>query len=309
MKISVIIPNYNHASSAIKCIDALTRQKITGNHEFSIIVVDDGSTDNSHSIIHARYDQRIELIGLESNQGRCTARNTGAFQSDADYLIFIDSDCIAVGDGFIQAYIDNLSLGHDLIFGQVSTENKKFWDLLQKNTFHNRQSEFRSGQFWAYTTQNVCIRRNLFMSIGGFDTQFEKHGFEDRDLFIRLIEHGAKAAYCHAANVIHDDTISLRSVSAKMLAAGVHSSVPFGQKHPRHYALSAYAKLDCRIYPWLEWLDFLAWPFVRPLGSSDALWLESKKIPLSFRIAGARLIYGLHYLHGTVLAKSELRNT
>lgn len=309
MKTAIIIPNYNHASSAIKCISALISLEVDHERGFEIIVVDDGSTDGSADIIHGRFKDRIRLIRMPHNLGRSTARNTGARESDADYVIFVDSDCIAVDKHFANAYLEAIHNGADLIFGQVSTRDDDFWNQLQKSTFRNREAEFNAGHYWAYTTQNVCIKRDLFLKCGGFDLAFDKHGFEDRDLFIRLIEMGAKPAYCEAANVIHDDRLSLRSVSGKMLAAGRYSSIPFGQKHPRHYALSPYAKLDCRIHPGLKWLDLLAWPIVKSLGGSDATWLESGKIPLSARIAAARLIYGLHYLHGTALADADKRKT
>ena len=305
MKISVVVPNYNHASSVMRCLDALYGQKIHESNQFTVIVVDDGSTDDSVSSIRLHYGDHVRLIELGSNQGRSTARNTGVRKSEADYIVFIDSDCVAADDQFIQAYIDAVSKGADLVFGQVSARNDSFWDLLQKSTFSNRLDEFRSGRHWSYTTQNVCIKRDLFLQTGGFDLAFDKHGFEDRDLFIRLIGVGANPAYCDDANVIHDDKISLASVSAKMLAAGKHVAIPFREKHPSHYMVSPYAKLDCGIHPWLKWLDALLWPIASRMARGNADWLENRHLPLQLRIYLARLVYGLHYLHGTALATKK----
>lgn len=308
MKLAFIIPNYNQASSIIRCISVLIGQATGHEKGFEIIAVDDGSTDGSADSIREHFKDHIRLVRLPHNVGRSSARNAGVKESDADYIIFVDSDCIVSNGSFVSAYLEAIQDGSDLIFGQVSTNEDGFWNQLQKNTFRKREVEFNAGRYWAYTTQNVCIRRDLFLQCGGFDPAFDKHGFEDRDLFIRLLELGAKPAYCPTAKVIHDDRITLRSVSGKMLAAGRHSSIPFGLKHPRHYALSPYAKLDCRIHPGLKWLDLLTWPIVKRLSGSDATWLESEEIPLSARIAAARLIYGLHYQHGTVLAASDRRN-
>lgn len=306
MIISVIIPNYNHAISAVKCIEALADQIVDQNHRLTITVVDDGSTDDSVSLIKDRHGNRIKLIELGKNLGRSTARNTGASESDSDFVLFIDSDCIATDRSFIQSYIDELSKGADLVFGQVSTGGDGFWDLMQKSTFKNRQHDFDSGKHWAYTTQNVCIKRDLFLEAGGFDLAFDKHGFEDRDLFIRLIGLGAMTAYCHAANVIHDDRISLASVSGKMFSAGRYASIPFRKKHLTQYMLSPYAKLDCMIHPWLKYLDAALWPAIKKLGTANGSWLENRNIPLSLRILFARIIYGWHYLHGTNIAHKEI---
>lgn len=306
MQLDVVVPNYNHSASVTRCLDALLTQKLSGKDTFTITVVDDGSTDSSASFIQARYGERVKLIGLEMNQGRSTARNTGASQSDADFVIFIDSDCIPTDDSFIQAYIDEASKGADLVFGQVSTRSENFWDLLQKSAFRNRQNEFESGRHWAYTTQNVCIKRVLFLKSGGFDLAFDRYGFEDRDLFIRLIKMGAKPLYCHNANVIHDDKISLASVSRKMLDSGKYAARSFQSKHPAEYARTVYSKIDYGLNRKLILIDWILWPIARLAAQSRSDWLECRLIPFQLKSLVARAIYGMHYLHGTVLtAKAE----
>lgn len=88
--VSVVVPTYNRAYCIWKAIDSVRRQT-HGNWE--IIVVDDGSTDDTESVIRSRYgtDPRIRYI-YQPNRGVSAARNTGICAATGDYVAFLDSD-------------------------------------------------------------------------------------------------------------------------------------------------------------------------------------------------------------------------
>lgn len=92
MKLSIIVPVYNVADYLAKCLDSLLAQDLPQN-EYEIIVVNDGSTDNSGEIAQQYADQyaNITLIN-QANQGLSGARNTGIKQAKGDYIQFVDSD-------------------------------------------------------------------------------------------------------------------------------------------------------------------------------------------------------------------------
>ena len=92
MKLSIIVPVYNVASYLSKCLDSLLAQDLPQN-EYEIIVVNDGSTDNSGNIAQQYADKyaNITLIN-QANQGLSGARNTGIKQAKGDYIQFVDSD-------------------------------------------------------------------------------------------------------------------------------------------------------------------------------------------------------------------------
>lgn len=102
-KISIVVPVYN-AEKYIK--DNLNRLNSLDNKRIEVIIVDDGSTDNSKSIIN-------ELIGkknnfkyiYQKNSGAPTARNNGIKNSSGDYILFLDADDYLV-DGIIDKYIE-----------------------------------------------------------------------------------------------------------------------------------------------------------------------------------------------------------
>lgn len=98
MKLSIIVPIYNVASYLRKCVDSLLAQDIT---DYEIILVDDGSTDDSGAIadelVHAfslsPLASRLQLRVIhQSNAGLSAARNTGIAAAIGDYIMFVDSD-------------------------------------------------------------------------------------------------------------------------------------------------------------------------------------------------------------------------
>jgi glycosyltransferase involved in cell wall biosynthesis len=91
IKVSVVIPTYNREKTMSYCLKSVLNQTYP-IHE--IIIVDDGSTDNTVEIIKSFNDKRIKLIKLPSNKGAQAARNIGIKAATGDYIAFLDSDDI-----------------------------------------------------------------------------------------------------------------------------------------------------------------------------------------------------------------------
>lgn len=87
--VSVIIPTYNRAFTLKRAIDSVLHQTYK---ELELIIVDDGSTDNTVEIIHSYRDNRINLVCLSENCGANIARNTGIKLAKGEYIAFQDSD-------------------------------------------------------------------------------------------------------------------------------------------------------------------------------------------------------------------------
>ena len=98
-KVSIIIPIYNTAERLPGCLDSVLNQT---HCNLEIILVDDGSTDDSPAIIqtYAQKDSRIKVI-TQKNQGQSAARNRGLKQATGDFISFLDSDD-AIKSNFIQ---------------------------------------------------------------------------------------------------------------------------------------------------------------------------------------------------------------
>lgn len=90
MTFSIIIPVYNSAEYIKKCIDSIKVQTFS---DFEVLLINDGSTDNSEKIIHEMIDSdsRFRIIN-QKNNGVSAARNNGLLHAKNEYIIFIDSD-------------------------------------------------------------------------------------------------------------------------------------------------------------------------------------------------------------------------
>jgi len=100
MKISIIVPVYNEEKLIAECFNALINQNYP-KEDYEIVVVNDGSTDNTLEVIKRKQKEakekgvEVEIVNLERNQGRVIARETGAKHAEYNNLLFIDSRCVA----------------------------------------------------------------------------------------------------------------------------------------------------------------------------------------------------------------------
>lgn len=87
-KVTIIIPVYNSVNTIRRCLDGVVNQTYDN---IEILIVDDGSTDNTLDIVRSFGDSRIHIVEQE-HSGVSTARNTGIKKSSGKYIMFLDSD-------------------------------------------------------------------------------------------------------------------------------------------------------------------------------------------------------------------------
>ena len=122
--VSVIVPVFNSAKYIPTCVDSILSQSYT---DFELLLVDDGSTDDSGSICesYSNKDSRVRVIH-KKNGGVCSARNRGLDNAKGDYIVFVDSD-----DYVNNHYLEHLmSVDADFVlagiqrFGSISDKSK-----------------------------------------------------------------------------------------------------------------------------------------------------------------------------------------
>lgn len=204
---SIIIPVYNKELSVSRAIDSVLRQS---HDNFELILVDDGSTDNSWSSCAQFDDHRIKRI-QQSNQGVAIARNRGASEASGDYLCFLDADDRLEPD-FLQQIIQLITLkpGAALYCCRYQLVGQHGETMLAKSTFAEDFagevpdffSAYRHNRFFIHTSGTV-IGKHMFWQVGGFPAGV-KIG-EDIYLWMQLALKGA-VMHCSkpAATVFQD---------------------------------------------------------------------------------------------------------
>ena len=114
-KISVIMPVFNEEKYIRKAIESVLAQTFS---DFEVIVVDDGSTDNTSQIIRNFNDNRIRLIS-QSNQGPGASRNNGLEVASGDYVMFLDGDDFYAENALQTAYEEVTSNDADISIFQI----------------------------------------------------------------------------------------------------------------------------------------------------------------------------------------------
>lgn len=133
-KFSLIIPAYNVEKYIKKCLDSVLNQTYTN---YEIIIINDGSTDNTSKILESyKSNKKIKIINQE-NKGLSSARNTGVSNAKGDYILFIDSD-----DFIEKELLETLNKtikDEDLIRFQIRTldETNKIIKEYKEETFNN----------------------------------------------------------------------------------------------------------------------------------------------------------------------------
>lgn len=233
MKISIITVTYNRCLQLSLGLGTLLPQLDNLNHDWEIIIVDDGSRDNTKNFVNATQQlwgkTKIKYIYIDYPEPRisCIPRNIGIKQSTGDVIIFTEPEALHVGDTInkllskMEEYPNNTILASQVwTMGERITKDldRKYYDNPQLILNHpyakivsgNMQNTNAPDSDWAITGELHCnagvlfaTRKKWLEEIGGFDESFEGHGFDDLDLFNRLELFGHGIIKCPDIPVIH----------------------------------------------------------------------------------------------------------
>lgn len=184
---SVIIPAYNAASYINNSIDSVLNQTVG---DFEILVIDDGSEDDTKSIVESIKDERIRYI-YQSNGGVSSARNTGISNAKGEYICFLDADDLwkpnhlEVISRLIKKYPDTdvYITGYEILLndGQVIPK-------ICSGVCNDQQSDNVFKQIWEcgyfIHTNSIACKASAFEVAGLFEIGVKNS--EDDDMWYRL---------------------------------------------------------------------------------------------------------------------------
>ena len=182
--VSIIIPCYNYANFLHKSLDSVLEQTYSN---IEIILVDDGSTDNTRDIIHTKYLNKVKYI-YQENKGASAARNKGMDMATGEYIAFLDADDFFAPTS-IKDRLDILQNNSEIgwVYSKwqyVDTEGNTLSNAFQNAPFAYKKRlrgnifiEMLSGAL--INTSAVLIRRSTFEDVGGFDERLS--AFQDKE--------------------------------------------------------------------------------------------------------------------------------
>jgi glycosyltransferase involved in cell wall biosynthesis len=226
--VSVVVPCYNQAHFLGEAIESVLAQSYS---HLEILVVDDGSTDNT-SEVAARYSG-VRCI-RQYNQGLSTARNSGIRESKGAYLVFLDADDRLLPSA-IETNLECLEAHPECAFvsgryRNITVEGTPFPEL--PSPYCVRSDHYiellRGNYIEMHAT--VMYRRSVFGSVGGFDTSLK--ACEDYDICLRIARdfpvhcHGKIVAEYrrHATNMSRDYALMLKASLATLRSQRIYIS-------------------------------------------------------------------------------------
>lgn len=217
VKVSVIVPIYNSEKYLKRCLDSLIGQTLD---DIEIILINDGSTDNSEGIIQEyveKYKDKIKYIS-QKNSGQAVARNIGIKVATGEYIAFVDSD----------DYIEKDT--YEILYNKA-TENK--CDILCFNLCMDMNGKIEKNTGCVINPENIVskyiineaspcnkiIKRKIFAENKlGF---LEDHIYEDLALIPTLALYTDKICYSNEYlyyyNIHEDSTMRQKKFNSKML--------------------------------------------------------------------------------------------
>lgn len=190
--VSVVIPTYNSAHFLREAIASVHAQQWPA---LEIIIVDDGSTDDTAAVVNSLAGQGELRFIRQENAGAAAARNAGIAAAQGEWIAFLDADDVWLPQKLSRQF-GALEKLPDAVFSfcevQVLLENGIQRDLSRPKSNQPLLIQLLSGNIFA--TPSVLVRRDCLSEIGTFDARLRTG--EDWDLWLRLAARYAAAPVC-----------------------------------------------------------------------------------------------------------------
>ena len=211
IQVSIIIPNFNGKQYLKDCLNSIKKQNFS---LYEVIIIDNGSTDESVEYIKDNYDE-FTLIQNRENLGFATAVNQGIKASNAEYVFLLNNDteleveCVSNLLNCIDKDETIFAVSSKMIQNQnrnlIDDAGDEYTILgFTQKVGNNRSTEFyqRKREIFSACAGAAIYRRNIFEIIGYFDENFFAY-MEDLDISYRARIYGFKCVYCPEAVVYH----------------------------------------------------------------------------------------------------------
>jgi len=245
--LSIIIVNWNSKDVLKDCLNSIYKSRF--NSEYEILVVDNGSSDNSAEVIEKQFPH-VRLIKNKENAGYAQANNQAIGESKGRYVLLLNPDTIILNNA-IEKMVDFLSKNKDIgilgpkIFrrdGSLQISCYRFYSL--SSLFSTKILFTRFGKGWFYknfdynqtkevdVVAGACllIKREMIKNVGLLDERFFMYS-EEADWCFRAKKSGWKVVFYPEAEIIHLIGASSENIQEEMDVEAYRSQTKFFNKH------------------------------------------------------------------------------
>lgn len=209
--ITIVLPNYNGRELLEKNLPKVLKATKKWGGQFEIIIVDDGSKDNSVAFLRKNYPQ-VRLIIHKKNQRFGVACNNGIKAAKGEIVILLNTDVVPQGN-FLEPLLDNFK--DDKVFavgckeksknerGEVIFSGRALGFFKKGFLVHRRAKDQRKKNSLWSASGSAAYRKKIWQILGGFDPLFKPAYGEDLDLSYRALKSGFKVLFEPNAQVFH----------------------------------------------------------------------------------------------------------
>jgi len=296
MDVSVVIPCHNAADNISRLLDGLSKQTLDPSR-YEILLVDDGSTDDSAAI--ASSFSRVQILHHSCTSGPGASRNFGADEACGRIILFLDSD-LQVSPDLLEKHLNAhslipnlaaaggsvLPLGEPGIFSWQLADHLSSWFNAHSKVKYSRPPEYLPSLNFSIDRTSVLANRNLRWASGLM------HTGEDVLYCHALKVAGLRLAFIPDATVFHQDRMALRGYTMHMYRWGEHAPFVRGEIKNLQYSF---------LFPRQPWLQALFLPIIL-IGYTFLVWkswLPTR--PFQVTLMLPQLIFGrLAYIFGVM---------
>ena len=217
-KISVIIPTYKSPEALDLCLRSAIRGQVGVNQ---IIVVVDGFYDLNKEVLE-KYKDNIDILDLPQNVGLCEATNLGVYNAKNDAILIVNDDNV-FPKGWDEKLMENYQVGYvyspnqiepfqsiypqfvieDLGRNPITFDLDKFWDREESISFEEVSLEG--------STLPIFMDKKDYLSVGGWDSHYEKGMVADLDFFLKCRLSGLNMARTYNCHFYHFVSLSVNN--------------------------------------------------------------------------------------------------
>ena len=224
--ISIVVTAFNYAKYLNECLDSCLGQ-ICGDLDYEVVVVDDGSTDETASLLRLRSDPHLRVIRIE-NSGIERASNIGFKAAKGEFIVRVDADDVLEAN-YLSHMCTCIDQGADFAYPDYSLidESSSSIGIVRLPEFDQAEI-FSRGDFLATGT---LYSAKLLRQHGYYATHIKNSGLENYELIIRLLISGAKGIH------VGEPLFRYRRHTSNISASNISKIVDYGKALYKSYGL------------------------------------------------------------------------